>query len=89
MVLGDPDTLALARATIGTAGGQGAIACSGERGQALEAILERDQARGNQTPTLERATDAVLAPLCYRAVFTGQPLTPEWARALGSRLLPD
>ncbi|MFG2222244.1 TetR-like C-terminal domain-containing protein [Streptomyces sp. NPDC048644] len=87
--LSDPDTLALVRATIGTAGGQGALACSGERGQALEAILERDRARGHQPPTLERTTDAVLAPLYYRAVFAGQPLTREWTHTLVSHLLPD
>lgn len=87
--LGDPDTLALVRATVGTAGGQGAAACSGERGQALEAILERDRARGNETPTLEHATDALLAPLYYRAVFTGRPLTTEWTRTLVAHLLPE
>ncbi|MEV0280901.1 TetR/AcrR family transcriptional regulator C-terminal ligand-binding domain-containing protein [Streptomyces sp. NPDC050610] len=87
--LGDPDTLALVRATIGTAGGLGAEACSGERGQALEAVLERDRVRGNQPPTLERATDALLAPLYYRGVFSGLPLTDEWVRSLVSRLLPD
>lgn len=87
--LSDPDTLALVRATIGTGGEQGAAACRGERQQQLEAILEREQARGNQTPTLEHTADAVLAPLYYRAVFTNLPLTPEWTRALVSRLLPD
>ncbi|WP_367658028.1 TetR-like C-terminal domain-containing protein [Streptomyces sp. TG1A-8] len=86
--LSDPDTLALVRATIGTGGEQGAAACRGERQQQLEAVLGREQARGNQTPTLEHATDAVLAPLYYRAVFTNLPLTPEWTRALVSRLLP-
>jgi hypothetical protein len=89
MDLSDPDTLALVRATIGTGGEQGAAACRGERQQQLEAILEREQARGNQTPTLERTTGAVLAPLYYRAVFTDLPLTPEWTRTLVSYLLPD
>jgi AcrR family transcriptional regulator len=87
--LSDPDTLALVRATIGTGGEQGAAACRGERQRQLEAILEREQARGNQTPTLERTTDALLAPLYYRAVFTDLPLTPEWTRTLVSHLLPD
>ncbi|OKH99711.1 TetR family transcriptional regulator [Streptomyces sp. CB02923] len=87
--LGDPDTLALVRATIGTAGGQGAAACSGERQQTLDAVLERDRARGHRPPPLERATDAVLAPLYYRAVFTDLPLTPEWTVGLVSALLPD
>ncbi|MFJ2174634.1 TetR/AcrR family transcriptional regulator C-terminal ligand-binding domain-containing protein [Streptomyces sp. NPDC087851] len=84
----DPDTLALVRATIG-AGGQGAAVCGGERRRQLEAILERDRARGNPPPSLERTTDAVLAPLYYRAVFTTEPLTPEWTQTLVSHLLPD
>jgi AcrR family transcriptional regulator len=87
--LSDPDTLALVRATIGTGGEQGAAACLGERLQQLEALLEREQARGNPAPTLERTMDAVLAPLYYRAVFTNLPLTPEWTRSLVTHLLPD
>ncbi|ATL32745.1 TetR-like C-terminal domain-containing protein [Streptomyces formicae] len=85
----DPDTLALVRATIGIGGEQGAAACRGERQQQLEAVLERERARDGQPPSLERTTDAVLAPLYYRAVFTDEPLTPEWARALVSHLLPS
>ncbi|GAA2593910.1 TetR/AcrR family transcriptional regulator [Streptomyces axinellae] len=87
--LSDPDTLPLVRATIGTAGEQGASACTRERQEQLRAMLEREEARGHQAPTVERATDALLAPLYYRAVFTNQALTPEWARALVSHLLPD
>lgn len=85
----DPDTLALVRATIGTGGEQGAAACRAERQQQLEAILERERARGGEPPTLERTTDAVLAPLYYRAVFTNEPLTPAWTRTLVAHLLPD
>jgi AcrR family transcriptional regulator len=87
--LTDPDTLALVRATIGTGGEQGAAACLGERQHQLEAVLEREQDRGNPPPTLERTMDAILAPLYYRAVFTNLPLTPEWTRSLVSHLLPD
>ncbi|WP_324192093.1 TetR-like C-terminal domain-containing protein [Nocardia brasiliensis] len=87
--LADPDTLALVRATIGIGGEQGAAACRGERQQQLEAILEREKARGQQPPTLERTTDAVLAPLYYRAVFTNEPLAAAWARGLVSHLLAD
>ncbi|MGW8630051.1 TetR-like C-terminal domain-containing protein [Streptomyces sp. NPDC055793] len=88
--LGDPDTLALVRATIGTGGEQGAAACRGERQRQLEAILERERAReGGTPPTLERTTDAVLAPLYYRAVFTDLPLTAEWTQSLVSHLLPE
>ncbi|PZG23305.1 TetR-like C-terminal domain-containing protein [Nonomuraea aridisoli] len=86
--LSDPDTLALVRAIVGT-GGEGASICRGERQRQLEAILEREQARGSRTPTIERAIDALLAPLYYRAVFTDQAPTPEWARTLVSHLLPD
>ncbi|MGW3346869.1 TetR-like C-terminal domain-containing protein [Nonomuraea rubra] len=86
--LSDPDTLALVRAIVGT-GGDGAGVCRRERQQQLEAILEREQARGNPTPATERAIDALLAPLYYRAVFTDQVPTPEWARTLVSHLLPD
>ncbi|CDR13326.1 TetR-like C-terminal domain-containing protein [Streptomyces iranensis] len=85
----DPDTLALVRATIGIGGEQGAAACRGERQRQLEAILEREQARGTQPPSLERTTDAVLAPLYYRAVFTNDPLTPDWTHSLVAHLLPD
>ncbi|MDJ1135045.1 TetR/AcrR family transcriptional regulator [Streptomyces iconiensis] len=87
--LTDPDTLPLVRATIGAAGEQGASACTAERQQQLQAMLERDQARGHHTPTVEHATDALLAPLYYRAVFTDQPLTPDWTRTLVTHLLPD
>ncbi|MFI9552842.1 TetR-like C-terminal domain-containing protein [Nonomuraea endophytica] len=81
--LSDPDTLALVRAIVG------AGVCRLERQQQLEAILEREQTRGNQAPAIERAIDALLAPLYYRAVFTDQAPTPEWARTLVSHLLPD
>ncbi|MFE5110619.1 TetR/AcrR family transcriptional regulator C-terminal ligand-binding domain-containing protein [Streptomyces sp. NPDC056663] len=87
--LDDPDTLALVRATIGAGGDQGAMACTRERQQQLEAMLEREQARGNQTPTVQHVIDAVLAPLYYRAVFTDKALTPEWTRSLVSHVLPD
>ncbi|MGV9853296.1 TetR-like C-terminal domain-containing protein [Streptomyces sp. NPDC003442] len=87
--LNDPDTLPLVRATIGTAGEQGAGACTGERQQQLQAMLDRERARGNWAPTVERATEALLAPLYYRAVFTDQAPTAEWARTLVSHLLPD
>ncbi|OPF81741.1 TetR family transcriptional regulator [Streptomyces antioxidans] len=85
--LSDPDTLALVRAIVG-AGGDGASVCRGERQRQLEAILEREQGRGHQAPTLERAVDALLAPLYYRAVFTDRSPTPEWARTLVTHLLP-
>jgi AcrR family transcriptional regulator len=86
--LGDPDVLALMRATLGAGGEQGACACRGDREDQLAAIIERERARGNAVPTVERAVDALLAPLYYRAVFTGRAGTCEWARGLVDHLLP-
>jgi AcrR family transcriptional regulator len=86
--LADPDVLALMRATIGAGGGPGACACRGDREEQLAAMIERERARGNPVPTVERAADALLGPLYYRAVFTERPGAPEWARGLVGHLLP-
>jgi AcrR family transcriptional regulator len=86
--LADPDVLALMRAAIGAGGEQGACACRGDREDQLAAMIERERARGNAVPTVERAADALLAPLYYRAVFTERPGAPEWARGLVDHLLP-
>jgi AcrR family transcriptional regulator len=80
--LSDPDVLALIRATLGAGGEQGACACRGDREEQLAAMIERERARGNAVPSVERAADALLAPLYYRAIFTEHPGTPEWARGL-------
>lgn len=87
--LSDPDSLALARAAIGASGEQGAAACCAERERQIEAILEREQARGGHPPSLERVTEAILAPVFYRALFTDRPPSPEWARGLVAHLFPD
>ena len=86
--LADPDVLALIRATLGAGGEQGACACRGDREEQLSAMIERERARGNAVPTVERAADALLGPLYYRAVFSEHPGTPEWARGLVGYLLP-
>ena len=86
--LADPDVLALIRATVGTGGEQGACACLGDREDQLAAMIERERARGVAVPTVEQAADALLAPLYYRAVFTGRAGTPDWARGLVDPLLP-
>jgi AcrR family transcriptional regulator len=87
--LSDPDTLALVRATVGVGGEQGAAVCRRERQDQLEAILDREQRRGNEIPPVDRTIDALLAPLYYRAVFTDQTPTPEWACTLVAHLLPE
>ena len=86
--LADPDVLALIRATLGAGGEQGACACRGDREEQLAAMIERERARGSAVPTVERAADALLAPLYYRAIFTERAGTPEWARGLVDHLLP-
>lgn len=85
--LGDPDVLALMRATVGTAGPEGGSACIGDRQAQLTAMLERERARGGQAPDVERASDALLGPLYYRAVFVGRPIDLDWARGLVDVLL--
>src|SRR5690606_30270178 len=87
--LSDPDTLALVRAVIG-AGGENVGVCKAEREEHLEAILKRARQRGEENvPSLEQAVEAIVAPLYYRAVFTAQPLSAEWARSLVARLFPQ
>ena len=86
--LADPDVLALMRATLGAGGEQGACACRGDREDQLAAMIEREKARGGAAPTVERTADALLGPLYYRAIFTGEPGSPDWARGLVDVLLP-
>lgn len=79
--LADPDALALMRATIGSdpAGG---CACVADRTAQLDAIIERERARGGQAPSVTRAIDSLLGPLYYRALFTDQRVSGEWAGEL-------
>ncbi|HEY1539212.1 MAG TPA: TetR/AcrR family transcriptional regulator [Solirubrobacteraceae bacterium] len=85
--LTDPDVLALMRATVGTAGTEGASACVADRHAQLAAIVERERSRGGEAPEVERAADLLLGPLYYRAIFTQRPPTPAWARELVGALL--
>jgi len=85
--LADPDVLALMRAAVGRGGPEGSSACVADRHAQLAAMLEREHARGAGVPDLERAADALLGPLYYRAIFTDQPVTPGWARELVGALL--
>jgi AcrR family transcriptional regulator len=83
--LADPDVLAIMRAAVGTAGPAGGSACVADRRAQLAAMLER--ARGGSVPDVERAADALLGPLYYRAIFTNQAVAPDWARELVGALL--
>jgi AcrR family transcriptional regulator len=85
--LADPDVLAIMRAAIGTAGPGGSNACVSDRHAQLAAMLERERARGGAVPAHERAADALLGPLYYRAIFTDEPAEPGWARELVAALL--
>ncbi|TCO53627.1 TetR/AcrR family transcriptional regulator [Actinocrispum wychmicini] len=84
--LADPDVVALMRANVG-AGPGGGYVCVSDRQEQLAAMLEREQSRGGRVPTVDRAADALLGPLYYRAVFTGGPTGPEWVRDLVDGLL--
>ncbi|GHF39826.1 TetR family transcriptional regulator [Amycolatopsis bartoniae] len=84
--LADPDTLAIMRAALG-AGPDGGCACTADRHAQLEAILERERSRGGRTPSVEEASDGLLGPLYYRALFTQLPVTAEWVRGLVRKLL--
>jgi AcrR family transcriptional regulator len=85
--LADPDVLALMRATVGAAGAEGGCACVADRHEQLAAMLERERSRGGDAPQVEQAADALLGPLYYRAIFTGTPGEPGWARQLVGTLL--
>jgi AcrR family transcriptional regulator len=85
--LADPDVLALMRATVGAAGAEGGCACVADRHEQLAAMLERERSRGGTAPEVDQAADALLGPLYYRAIFTGAPARPGWARELVGALL--
>ena len=85
--LADPDVLALMRATVGAAGAEGGCACVADRHEQLAAMLERERSRGGTAPAVDQAADALLGPLYYRAIFTGTPGRPGWARELVGALL--
>ena len=85
--LADPDVLAIMRAAVGRGGPAGSSACVADRHAQLAAMLERERDRGAVVPDLERAADALLGPLYYRAIFTDQRVTPGWARELVGALL--
>ena len=84
--LADPDVLALMRAAVGS-GPEGGCACTADRHAQLAAILGRERSRGGSAPNVDRAADALLGPLYYRAVFTNNPPEPGWARQLVDALL--
>jgi AcrR family transcriptional regulator len=77
--LTDPEGIALLRAAIG-AGGFASKACMVDRHAQLGAMLDRERARGGNVPEMDRAADALLGPLLYRAVFTDSHVDPDWVR---------
>jgi AcrR family transcriptional regulator len=85
--LRDPDVLALMRATVGAAGPEGGCACVADRQVQLEAILGQEASRGGTAPDVERACDALLGPLYFRAIFTNRPGESRWASELVGALL--
>lgn len=84
--LADPDVMVIMRATIAL-GPDDSLACVADRHTQLSAIIERERARGGETPALAQAVDALLGPLYYHAIFAGHPASAEWARGLVTTLL--
>ena len=61
-------------------GDDGACACTGDRTEQIAAMLERERERGGTVPTVDRVSDALLAPLYFRALFgegTSDPDLPD------------
>lgn len=84
--LSDPEVLSLMRAAV-RSGTEGGSACVTDRHAQLAAILDRERARGGEPPDLDRAIDALLGPLYYRALFGCRPLGSAWTRELVGALL--
>ena len=84
--LADPDVLALMRAAIGS-GPTGGSACTADRHAQLAAILDRARSRDGSAPEVGPASDALLGPLYYRAIFTNAPAEPGWPRELVKAML--
>jgi len=82
----DPDVQALIRAAVG-AGVVGSSACIADRRGQLDAILSRERSRGGATPDLEHATDVLLGPVYYRAVFACGQVETGWEKVLVGFLL--
>lgn len=83
----DPDVLAIMRAAIGNAGEAGSSACVADRHVQLAAMLDRGREREGTAPDTTHAAEALLGPVYYRALFTRQPPSPDWARGLVAPLL--
>jgi AcrR family transcriptional regulator len=84
--LADPDSLAVLRAGVG-AGESASCGCVDDRQAQLGAMIERETGRGGPAPTVAEAVDGLLAPIYYRALFTPEPATSEWARDRVAALL--
>ena len=87
--LEDPDVLAVVRAAIGAGGHRRRRLCVADRHAQLSAMLERERSRdaSADVPDIERAADALLGPLYYRAIFSARPAPPHRARELVGALL--
>ena len=64
--------------------GQSAQCCS-FTGEQLQAIADRAAARGETSFEVEDAVDQVIAPIMYRILFGGRPVTLDYCRALLGR----
>lgn len=56
--------------------------CSTYTRQQIQTILDRAAKRGEAVPDMDTIMDRFVAPIMYRNLFCGQPMSPEHARAL-------
>lgn len=56
--------------------------CSTYTREQIQIILDRAVKRGEAAPDIDTVMDRFVAPVMYRTLFHGEPMSPEYARAL-------
>ena len=74
---------ALLRDVLGNAPEAGqSLQCCSFTGEQLQAIADRAVARGERSFDVNAALDQVIAPIMYRILFVGGPVTLDYCHAL-------
>lgn len=85
--LKDPEGLALVRAVITAAGGDGPLRCL--RGDQIEVMLRRARERGEDAPSFAKVIDLLMAPLYFRALYNLVSPEQDYVDVLIARLFGD
>ena len=84
---GVPSNAALLRAGAALAG-DGVSDCTARRREEADLLVARGRDRGERgIPSVDRVIDGLVAPIVYRAIFIGRPLTPDEMEPLVDVLL--